>query len=124
VFVQFLPGLITLFGTVALLTAGIILLAGFLPMDMSKGDGASIAMTLLVCATGMAIAVCAVSLIVWCIDSLPVSWAIVAAGLGLLTGPLAFQILPNPLRNQPMGLICTMGVSLITGFLLHGTIPV
>ncbi len=123
-FVQHLPALATLFGTAVLLTMGIILLAGFLPMNVSKGDGASIAMTVLVCATGIAIAACIISLLIWCINTLPISWSIIAAGLGLLTGPLVFQLLPHSMRDQPLGLVCTLGLSLTIGFLLHGVVPV
>lgn len=123
-FVQHLPALATLFGTAVLLTMGIILLAGFLPMHWSNRDGAGIAMTVLVSATGVAIAGCTVSLVVWCLNTLPISWAIIAAGLGLLTGPLVFQLLPHSMRDQPLGLVCTMGLSLTIGFLLHGIVPV
>ncbi|MDF1749823.1 MAG: hypothetical protein P1V34_13210 [Alphaproteobacteria bacterium] len=123
-FVQNLPALMTLFGTVVLLTVGIILVAGFLPLNLDRMDGGRAAMALLVLITGIALAACGGSLLIWCLRTLPISWSIIAAGLGVLTGPLLFQILPYPLRDRPLGLICIAGLSLAIGFSLLGIDPV
>jgi hypothetical protein len=106
-----------------MLSLGVVLLAGWLPLSrlppLSQREPAR-ALVLLalleMAALCFLVALFAVARLGW-------AWAVVALGLGLLAGPLVFQAAPSGLRNRPLGLVVFIGACALWGGLLLRATP-
>ena len=93
------------FGVFVLGTAAIVMVSGFLPLSARRAEQRGAFATLLLALAGLALLFQLAAALRFAWLNLPWAGAIIAGGLGVLAGPLLFQILPRPLRDGVAGLV-------------------
>lgn len=111
---------LALFGAgVAVAACALVLLGGFLPLSARPPERRGPGQTLLLALAGLAVAALAIAALRLAWLALPWTGAVIAAGLGILAGPLLFQGLPRDLRDGPGGLALTAALAGVLAIALY-----
>ncbi|MGP1254526.1 MAG: hypothetical protein ACTS10_08955 [Kiloniellales bacterium] len=91
--------------TCATAVAAIIVLAGFLPLAARHPVQRGLMPTLALAGAGLIVLILGVAGLRFALATLPLLGSVIAAGFGVLAGPLLFQALPTNLRDRTEGLL-------------------
>ncbi|WP_375592928.1 hypothetical protein ABWI00_12780 [Algihabitans albus] len=109
-------------GACATAAAAIVVLAGFLPLATRHPLQRGLVPTLALVGAGLSVLMLGVMGLRFALAALPLLGSVIAAGLGVLTGPLLFQALPTKLRDRTEGLlIVALSGGAVTALLLFLT---
>ena len=92
-------------GACATAVAAIIVLAGFLPLAARHSVQRGLMPTLALAGAGLIVLILGVAGLRFALATLPLLGSVIAAGFGVLAGPLLFQALPPNLRDRTEGLL-------------------
>lgn len=97
--------------SVAVLTATLVLLSGFLPLGSRPASERGALRLVLLALSAAAAAALAACTLRFALGALSLAPAVIAGGLALLAGPLLFQALPSGWRNGSAGLFVALLVA-------------
>ncbi|MEX2629255.1 MAG: hypothetical protein WD341_04890 [Tistlia sp.] len=103
----------------AVLAAAVVLLGGFLPLATRPAAQRGLLGGGLLLLAGLAALLLGAAALRLAVERLAVAPAVIAGGLGLLFGPLLFQLLPRQLRDGLAGLLLVLAAGGALALLLN-----